>query len=302
MSSADRPLDIPAVVRTTAASIGATRWLDELPSLVAGLERDWGIIVGATYPDSTEAFVAEADLADGTPAVLKVLLPRWEGAVHNEITVLRLASGEGCVRLLAADEARGAMLLERLGRNLSSLGLPIERRHEILCGAASALWRPAPDCGLPTGSTKGSWLIEFITGAWEAMGHPCTQAAIRYAVACARRRIAAHDDRTAVLVHGDVHQWNTLESGDTFKLVDPDGLLTDAEYDLGIIMREDPEELLTEDPRERAHRLAERTGRDPEAIWEWGAVERVSTGLLGLRDGLEEGGRLMLAVADRIAE
>jgi streptomycin 6-kinase len=45
-------------------------------------------------------------------------------------------------------------------------------------------------------------------------------------------------------VHGDVHQWNALEAPadveQGFKLVDPDGLLAEAEYDLGVIMREDP--------------------------------------------------------------
>ena len=68
--------------------------------------------------------------------------------------------------------------------------------------------------------------------------------AINYALACAARRIEAHDDERAVLVHGDVHQWNALEAGDGFKLVDPDGLLAEAEYDLGVLMREDPVELL----------------------------------------------------------
>ena len=43
-------------------------------------------------------------------------------------------------------------------------------------------------------------------------------------------------------MHGDVHQWNALQAaGGGFKLVDPDGLLAEAEYDLGILMREDPE-------------------------------------------------------------
>ena len=85
-------------------------------------------------------------------------------------------------------------------------------------------------------------------------------------------------------MHGDVHQWNALEAprdaAGRFKLVDPDGLLAEAEYDLGIIMREDPVELRAGDPRERARWLAARCGLDATAIWEWGVVERVSTGLL----------------------
>jgi len=90
-----------------------------------------------------------------------------------------------------------------------------------------------------------------------------------------------------VLVHGDVHQWNALQAGEGHKLVDRDGLVAEPEYDLGIIMREDPLELLEEDAMARAGRLAARTGLDAVAIWEWGVVERVSTGLLGTKVGLQ---------------
>ena len=90
-----------------------------------------------------------------------------------------------------------------------------------------------------------------------------------------------------------MHEWNALSAGEGFKLVDPDGLLAEPEYDLGIIMREDPLELLRGDPRDRAEMLARRTGLDAEAIWEWGVVERVSTGLLGTRVGLQP-----VAIAD----
>ena len=116
-----------------------------------------------------------------------------------------------------------------------------------------------------------------------------------------RSRIAAHDDERSVLVHGDVHQWNALRSGDGFKLIDPDGLLAEAEYDLAVLMREDPEELIGVDDRERAHALAARTGLDPQAIWEWGVVERVSTGLLCTAVELQPVGRQMLQVADEVA-
>jgi streptomycin 6-kinase len=112
----------------------------------------------------------------------------------------------------------------------------------------------------------------------------------------------AHCDERAVLVHGDVHQWNTLASPDGgFKLIDPDGLLAEPECDLGVLMREDPVELLTGDARQRARWLAKRTSRNAEAIWEWGVVDRVSTGLLCTRLGLEPVGRQMLAVADRLS-
>ncbi len=292
---------VPEVVRQKALGVGAASWLDDLPSLVASLEQEWSIAVGDAYRDSTEAFVAKATCEDGTPAVLKLLVPRSGDAAENEITVLRLTRGEGCVRLLRDDPARGALLLERLGPSLYELGLPIGRRHDILCSTVARVWRPAPDCGLPTGAEKGRWLAEFIASTWEEIDRPCSERAVDHAIACAARRVVAHHDERAVLVHGDVHQWNALEAEDGFRLVDPDGLLAEPEYDLGIIMREDPLDISDNDPQERARRLAARTGLDATGIWEWGVVERVSTGLLGTKVGLQPVSRQMLAVADRLA-
>jgi len=294
---------VPPIVRNKALAVGAGQWLEELPSLIADLERQWWITVGRTYEDATEAFVAEANCADGTPTVLKIIVPRSEDAADHEITALRLANGDGCVRvrLLRADEGRGALLLERLGRSLRDLAMPLARQHEILCATATRVWRPAPDCDLPTGADKGRWLVEFITTTWEELGHPCSLQAVDHALECAGRRIAAHDDERAVLVHGDVHEWNALEAGPGFKLVDPDGLLAEPEYDLGILMRENPVELMAGDPRDRASRLAARTNLDPIAIWEWGVVERVSTGLLCTKIALNPIGHDMLGAADQIA-
>ena len=70
---------------------------------------------------------------------------------------------------------------------------------------------------------------------------------------------------------------------------------------MGIVMREDPVELVRGDPHERARWLGVRTNLDATAIWEWGVVERVSTGLLCTTIGMQPVGRQMLAVADRLA-
>jgi streptomycin 6-kinase len=305
--------DVPPAVRAKALVHGADRWLDELPALVAALEQDWSVTVGRVFPDASEAFVAEAVCVDGTPAVLKLVVPRQSittlagarvsnQAARDEITVLRLADGQGCARLLRSDVERSALLLERLGPSLHDLGLALPRQHEVLCAAASRIWRPAPDAGLPSGADKGRWLAEFITATWAELDRPCAERTVAHALSCVDRRIAAHDDERSVLVHGDVHAWNALDAGaGRFKLVDPDGLLAEPEYDLGILMREDPEDLMSGDPYRRAAWLADRTGLDPIAIWEWGVAERVSTGLLLTRIDLQPIGRQMLAAADRIA-
>ena len=107
-------------------------------------------------------------------------------------------------------------------------------------------------------------------------------------------RVALVDERCSRLERPE-----RIEDTRQWLVIDPDGLHAEPEYDLGVIMREDPtaDDLLT-----RAEWLAARTGCDPVAIWEWGVVERVSTGLLATRIDLQPVGAQMLAAADRIAE
>ncbi len=296
-------VEVSDVVRNRAVAEGQAPWLDGLVDLVRELEHDWAIAVGRSFDEGTEAFVAEAKLADGTPAILKVLVPRRTGALDDhEATVLRLADGGGCPILYRHDPARGALLMERLGPSLFALKLPYEQRLPIQCDAASRIWRPAPDAGLPTGADKAESLIEFIATTWSELDEPCARRTVDHAIACAERRRVAHDDERAVLVHGDVQQWNTLQAGDTFKLVDPDGLLAEAEYDLGVVLREDPDEPMAADTLATARWMARRCGLDATAIWEWGVVERVSTGLVATKIGLQSVGRQMLDIADRIAD
>jgi len=295
-------VEVPATVRAFARAAGTDGWLAGLPDLVGRLERHWEMAVGPAYPDATEAFVAAATLADGTPAVLKLLIRRHHGRhAAEEMTVLRLAGGEGCVRLLRHDEASGAMLLERLGPSMYRVGLPIEHRHEILCRVAMRLWRPAPGSGLETGAEKAARLAGYVEASWDRLGRPCSERAVEVALADAATRAAAYDPDRAVLLHGDVHEWNTLRAGADWKLVDPDGLLAEPEADLGVLMREETVELLTGDPWDRARMLAARTGTDPVAIWEWGSIERLANGLLCLETGLDQNGRDSLAVCDRLA-
>lgn len=301
-ASIDRSISVPELLRNNALVGGADQWLDELPALVRTLEQRWALTVGRPLAGGSEAYVAEATTSDGQPVVLKLLFPRSRDAAHHEITALRLADGDGCAALLRGDPEVGAMLLERLGPSLFELGAPIARRLEILCDTVARVWRPAPDCGLPTGADKARWLAAFITETWEKLDHPCSERAVDHALACARRREAAHDDERSVLVHGDVHQLNALQAGTGFKLIDPDGLLAEPEYDLGVLMRGDPVELLEADPRERARWLAGRMHLDVTATSEWGVIERVSSGLHSEEIGMQPLGRELLAAAEAVAD
>jgi streptomycin 6-kinase len=294
-------VEIPDLVRRVAGALDADDWLGDLPRIVADLAATWNFRVGEPYTEGTEAFVARVTMHDGTPAVLKILVPRPRPAALHEAVVLRLDAGQGCARLVAFDEMRNALLLERLGPSMFSLGVPLDRRLRLLTDLAAAVARPAPDCGLPSGASMAERFTAEIIRLWDELDRPCHERTVEHALECAARRRTAHTADRAVLQHGDIHQWNALSSGDGFKLVDPDGALAEPEYDLGVLMREDPDELAVGDPRDRAILLARWTGLDAVAIWEWGVTQRVWNGLLGSRDGFEPYASRALALADRIA-
>src|SRR5881275_3020704 len=151
-------LDISPVLRAKAEATGSQDWLGQLPALIEQLENAWQIEVGPAIEGGTEAYVAQATMPGGGAAVLKLLLP-GQGA-GDEIRVLQLAAGEGCATLLRSNEDVGALLLERLGRPLSELDVPVHERHEILCAAAMRLWRPIAPGLFPTGADKARWLVD----------------------------------------------------------------------------------------------------------------------------------------------
>ena len=150
-------IEVPPVVRNKAIAAGA----DRVARRSAGVGRrasnaTGSVRLGRVFPDASEALVAEVSLNDGSLAVLKLIVPRDGDAAKNEITVLRLADGDGCARLLRSDEDRGALLVERLGPSLHDLALPLDQRLEILAAAASRVWRPRARRRPPDRRREGS--------------------------------------------------------------------------------------------------------------------------------------------------
>jgi streptomycin 6-kinase len=304
-----RVVDVPEAVRQKAMARGSEGrwWLDKLGSLIGALERDWGVTLEATLPGGSESYVAAARTNYGEDAVIKLEMPPY-ASFASEVKTLVAAGGRGYVRLLDHDEERKAMLQERLGSSLRGFGLPIPVQIEILCETLGRAWEVPFPAGLPSGADKARWLSGFIAATWEEVNRPCSRRVIEQALAFAETREEAFDPGAAVLVHGDAHSANALQdpryapAPTRFKFVDPDGLVAEPAYDLAIPMREWSRELLDGDAarlgRERCAYLSRLTGVDYRGIWEWGFVERVSTGLLAMRVGADRVGKEMLDVAE----
>ena len=256
------------------------------------------------YPDATEAFVAAATLADGTPAVLKVLIQRGHGAArgrrdHRAPAGRRrglrpAAAARRGVRRDAAGAARPVAVPDRPadraaardplpGRDAAVAAGPGQRPADRggEGGQAGRVRRRRPGTGSAGPARRGR-----SRSRWPARpsGPPRTT---RSGPCCC----------TATCTSG-----TPCEAGRRdWKLVDPDGLLAEPEADLGILMREDPPSCSP------ATRGSARAGWPPgpaptrSRSGSGARSSGSSNGLLCLETGLEQNGRDSLAVSDRLA-
>ena len=311
------PRSVPEFVRQRVLHLGqrGERWLAELPDVIAHLERAWSITVGQALTGGTGSFVAPARRADGGDAILKIAIP--EVGFAAALRVLESAQGHGYVLLLAEDREREALLLEALGPPMAALVLPPEQQMTFLCQMLRQAWQAPRPAGLVVtpDEEKAGQLLRMVSSVWEELGHPCAEQVVRQALQYAERRAAAFELERCVVVHGDPHPWNALqvlaprvgaEAG--FVFVDPDGFLADPAYDLGVVLRDWCGQILAMGTPEAGAALARRyctllsaeTGVEGTAIWEWGFLERVSTGLYCLELGIEELGRPFLQTAEML--
>ena len=288
-------------------------WAEALPDMLSDLQNMWTLQVGGQLTGATSAYVATATTESGRPAVVRIAVPSTDDfprAVHT----LDVAGGRGYVRLLDHDLLRRAMLLEPLGMPLNRTGYTPDRQLATVAGVLPQIWALPRDhrsratrCWAGEPVDKAPGLIQPVAELWQQLDHPCPERVIRQAIDFAHELSEAFSPDRTVILHGDAATANLLqvtvpragaEAG--FVFVDPSTFVGDPAYDLGVAMRDWCTELLAGDAPSLARRLcrglAAAAGADEVAVWQWGYLERVSTGLYS--ESLGGDGRPHLLTAD----
>ena len=219
---------------------------------------EWGLALGEPFALSRYSYVAPV----GDDAVLKVA---WSGDDESldEGDALALWDGNGAARLLRADKARRALLLERAvpGDDISKL--PEAEAVAIAVGIATRLWVRA---GEPF-----RWVGDFVPG-WidnaERIGGEGSEL-----IPLAREVYASLDVGREWLTHGDFHHHNILRHGDRFVAIDPKPYLADREYDLYSFLRNPLDyRMVDRDETERRIGAFAAAGLDEFKIRAWAVV------------------------------
>jgi len=293
---------IPDHLTRFACSLGAPglAWLQRLPGLVEACTQQWSLTIGAPFPGPTISFVAPAALQDGTKVVLKISLPDRETA--HEADALRLLDGDGSVRLLAADPARCALLLERLEPGTSLLEVPDEDQANVIAtGLLRRFWCPLPP-GHPfdlAADRAAEWALSVVP-EFLALGKPfearlAEEAAVLFTELSVSRE-------PSVLLHQDFHHGNVLSARrEPWLIIDPKPLAGERAFDAGALLRDRRHALATasDGARIMARRLdllADRLALDRTRMRDWGLAQAVELGLWSYNVGdIVEGDGLIRA-------
>jgi streptomycin 6-kinase len=202
-------------------------WLERLPQARADLERRWSLTIRPLeIHEASCAWVASAELADGSSGILKLAMPHLEG--EHELHGLRFWDGDPTVRLLEADERLGAMLLERCLPGTPLRALPETEQDQVIARLLRRLWRspPAPHFFRPLSAMTAYWSEQTRADErwWPDPG-------------LVREGLRLFDElpRTApacVLLATDLHAGNVLRARrEPWLVIDPKPFLGDPAYD-----------------------------------------------------------------------
>jgi len=242
-----------------------SRAADQRTAIVRELEARWSILVGEPWetPEGSGGWIAPARRQDGTPAVLKLATPHWEG--EHEIAGLRFWHGDPTVRLLEADERANALLLERCEPGTVLRTRPEAEQDEVIAGLLRRLWRrpSEPHVFRPLSEMTARWSEETMEyrARWPDEG------IVRAGLELFRELPASAPD--LVLLATDLHAGNVLRAERApWLAIDPKPFVGDPAYDatqhlfncLGRMM---------EDPLRTIARLAELLGVDAERVRLW---------------------------------
>ncbi len=265
----------PEFIKTIHNTFGdkGRLWLDHLPAFVSEASHRWKLTAVKPVPNLSYNFVAFADHG-GDEVVLKIGVPDRE--LISEITALRFFDGNGAVRLLEVDDELCMFLLERVkpGEMLTMIE-DDDRAMNIAADVMLKLWKPAPQNNRLIKLTDWFKGFDKLRTRFDGGTGPFDKALLERAESAARQFFA--EDAAPTLMHGDLHHFNILSSGQSWVAIDPKGVIGPVAYEVGplLINPWGDVQKISQCTERRIAILSERLGFEREHILKWALVHAV---------------------------
>lgn len=300
-----KPLLVPPALAQKIEDVFGDRgreWLACLPALLDECARRWSLQIGPPF-DLSYNYVMPALRSDGSEAVLKLGVPGRE--LQTEIAALEYYAGRGSARLIDSDAIQGALLLERLspGMMLSALE-DDDQATRIAAGVLRELRRKAPYIHNFPSVADWAMGLERLRRRFDGGTGPLPSRLVEEAESLLAELLSSQGE--PVLLHGDLHHFNILQHGDRWLAIDPKGVVGEAEYEIGALLRNPSVERLAGPDavgfqRRRIEILSDELGYDKPRLRDWAVAQAALSCWWGIEDHGETD-PLWIASAERLAE
>jgi streptomycin 6-kinase len=275
-------IDVPDSLAWWRTEPGGKAWLEQLPRLVAECAEKWQLSLGSPLEGGNISLVLRVEVEEGTRAVLKIGFPDDES--EAEADALMYWRGDACVRVLACDHERRALLLERC-----EPGTPLweiadeDDANRIAASVLRRIWRaPPPAHRFRALATEARRWASELPEHWEALGRPFERALLDEAVAaCIELAVPAAEE---VVLHQDFHGGNVLRATrEPWLVIDPKPLVGEPAFDAASLLRDRRWEVdrpgAARKVRRRLDLLADELGLERERMRRWGIAHALAWGV-----------------------
>jgi streptomycin 6-kinase len=229
-------MKVPATLDWWRTRPGGSEWLSSLPAIVEWCAGVWDLRIGTPFEGTNVSLVMDVE-RDDSPAVLKVNFPDEES--EREPDALEHWAGRGAVRLLAHDEPRRALLVERCVPGAPLWSVEDDRdATEIAARVLERIWRPAPGEHRfrLLADEAARWARELPLD-WQAAGRPFERRLVEGSVRACEE--LGPSQREQVVLHQDFHGGNVLSATrEPWLAIDPKPLVGEREFDAASLLRD----------------------------------------------------------------
>jgi streptomycin 6-kinase len=271
----------PGVLAFAERGPAWAEWVRRRPRLAATIIDEWELEPDGEPLSGWTALVVPVTAAGGERAVLKLVCPGEEE--EHEHLALQRWGGDGAVRLLRADPARRALLLERLHhRDLTEV--PVLEACEIVAGLYARLHVPALPQLRPQTHYIERWTDDLLRLPRDA---PIPRRLVEQAVSLGRE-LGEDPASVGTMIHGDLHYENVLAADrEPWLVIDPKPTSGDPHYEVAPLLWNRWDELrgdVRAGVRRRFHTTVDAAELDEDRARDWVVVRMVHNAMWEFED------------------
>ena len=291
-------------VSTTWGKEGSL-WLDQLPALISYFSKKWQLQNIVPFSNLSYHYVARAfSVQYKSDVVLKLGIPI--GELDKEQKTLNYFNGHGCVKLLAHEINKGAMLLQSINPGTTLKTFFPDRDIQAIEKAARVMQKlhtqpiSSKDADIfPTINNWYSLLDTFKT-------NKIPQKQLQKVQKLSRNLLSSQKE--LYVLHGDLHHENILfdELSDTWLAIDPKGVIGERACEIGPFIYNPLPELLQQSKPENI--IARRFDQfstiliiDQQKLIDWSYTRAILAACWSLQSNDFESTKLFMTCAEIIA-